>query len=126
VNYILKLVRLEKYLSGNIFIQEEMKKHQQYIELVKDGSAIIVDPTTDGVLIKAHGNKTHLLQHSVMNAIDKIAYSQGGGVNSKTSLLQDPSVYDDIVILPQAKRSKLDSYLCTGYDLYIKMEPCIM
>jgi tRNA(Arg) A34 adenosine deaminase TadA len=61
-----------------------------------------------------------------MNAIDKIAYSQGGGVNSKTSLLQDPSIHDDVVILPQAKRSKLDSYLCTGYDLYIKMEPCII
>lgn len=108
---------------------------------------MIVDPSSGDIVARACTNVAHPLQHAVMQCIDKVAMQQGGGAwrgdppvasllqNSPnrhtvgepcdSAIRQTSAVVGKCDAMPVKKR-KVESYLCTGYDLFTTHEPCIM
>lgn len=141
-------------LRGQLFSPSEKAKMQEHmmeaIEAARSGQklgmdavgAVVVDPQTGQRLAIAHDCRrgTHPLHHAVMVCIDLVAYSQGGGAYQYEKYpacryyVPDPQVtisHKDVSALEnhscsdKAKENG-QSYICTGYDLYVTREPCVM
>ncbi|XP_076414979.1 putative inactive tRNA-specific adenosine deaminase-like protein 3 [Peromyscus maniculatus bairdii] len=97
--------------------------------------AVVVDPASDRVLATGHdcsGAASPLL-HAVMVCIDLVAQGQGRGA---WDLRRHPACSFAPAPAAQGARAgsvrKLDGsedglpYVCTGYDLYVTREPCVM
>ncbi|MBN3308397.1 ADAT3 protein, partial [Amia calva] len=141
-------------LKGELFTVDQKLKMQEYMEqaiaAAKAGQgegmeavgAIVVDPETERVLAVGHDCRKgpRPLLHAVMVCIDLVAHGQGGGTYSYNThpacrfLPVDASDYQltsdclpsgDVSNFSQTKESGLP-YICTGYDLYVTREPCVM
>ncbi|XP_005996591.1 probable inactive tRNA-specific adenosine deaminase-like protein 3 [Latimeria chalumnae] len=141
-------------LTGQLFSTEEKAKMQGYMEkairTAKEGEnkgmelvgAVLVDPNTDGVLAVAHDcrNSSNPLLHAVMVCIDLVAHGQGGGAytykdypactfavmdRSHCTLAEKCLISIDREDCSESEDSGLP-YICTGYDLYVTREPCVM
>lgn len=81
--------------------------------------AVIVNFQTGQVVARGFPSREHPTKHAVMVCIDKVSVAQGGGVwhdHTSSSTLE-----------PHAKRSKQNKeYLCTGLQLFVTAEPCVM
>nr|CAG4644266.1 EOG090X0CJ3 [Lepidurus arcticus] len=64
------------------------------------------------ILAESSADLSHPLQHAAMRALDVVARNQGGGVWQNT--------------LPMSSHEDPSAYLCTGYDAYLRLEPCCM
>ena len=96
-----------------------------------------MDPRTGGVVARAASSSSHLLKHAVMLCIDAVAHSQGGGAWDAPCLGGDgnskemdrgriPICETAKARVPPEKKRRLDSYLCSEYDMFVSREPCIM
>ncbi|XP_007253305.3 probable inactive tRNA-specific adenosine deaminase-like protein 3 [Astyanax mexicanus] len=141
-------------LKGQLFSSSEKAKMQEHmmeaIEAARSGhtlgmdavGAVVVDPQTGQRLAVAHDCRrgTHPLHHAVMVCVDLVADSQGGGAYQYEKYpacryyVPDPQVttsHMDVSALESHSTSDKakengQSYICTGYDLYVTREPCVM
>ncbi|XP_029980311.1 putative inactive tRNA-specific adenosine deaminase-like protein 3 [Sphaeramia orbicularis] len=91
--------------------------------------AVAVDPAMDRIIAVSHDCRgKHPLHHAVMVCIDLVARSQGGGCYSYD---QYPAChFSSPSSNPFENTSEgepaFQPYICTGYDLYVTREPCVM
>lgn len=97
--------------------------------------AVVVDPSVESIIAVGHDCRgDHPLHHAVMVCIDLVARRQGGGCYSfekhpscwftpPGSTCRPPS--DTSQNEPDAEEGA-QAYICTGYDLYVTREPCVM
>ncbi|KAJ8351637.1 hypothetical protein SKAU_G00231130 [Synaphobranchus kaupii] len=143
--------RVTVALKGQLFTADQKVKMHKFmmaaVTAAKAGrllgldavGAVIVDPQSERILATGHDCRggTNPLHHAVMVCIDLVAQGQGGGAytfnrypNCRFSALtssphQSSGVISPSVDLDQAEQSCVP-YICTGYDLYVTREPCVM
>lgn len=135
-------------LRGQLFTATQKAKMHEYmmaaIRAARAGQeqgrvpvgAVMVDPASDQILATAHdcSRDTHPLHHAVMVCIDLVARGQGGGAYNfdpfPACQFTSSDGASDIASLGPADapspEQKGQPYICTGYDLYVTREPCIM
>ncbi|XP_013881662.1 putative inactive tRNA-specific adenosine deaminase-like protein 3 [Austrofundulus limnaeus] len=80
--------------------------------------AVVVDPERERVVAVGHDCRgDHPLHHAVMVCIDLVARSQGGGAYRLDGY--EGCRFTSAEAEPQP-------YICSGYDLYVTREPCVM
>lgn len=131
-------------LTGQLFTSRQKTKIQEYmttaVEAARSGreegmeavGAVITEPKSGRVIAVGHDlTREHPLHHAVMVCIDLVAHAQGGGVyqyekhpacrysvlDLQLSTGQRDALASEESILP---------YICTGYELYVTREPCVM
>ncbi|XP_058510805.1 probable inactive tRNA-specific adenosine deaminase-like protein 3 [Solea solea] len=91
--------------------------------------AVVVNRATQEVIAVGHDCRgDHPLHHAVMVCIDLVAHSQGAGCYSfdkYPACRFTPPDFDTHENAPDAEASS-QPYICTGYDLYVTREPCVM
>ncbi|XP_075961902.1 putative inactive tRNA-specific adenosine deaminase-like protein 3 [Anarhichas minor] len=91
--------------------------------------AAVVDPATERIVAVGHDCRgDHPLHHAVMVCIDLVAQSQDGGCYSfdrYPACRLTPPTPDTSQSAAGAEASS-QPYICTGYDLYVTREPCVM
>lgn len=146
--------RVTVALKGQLFTADQKAKMQKFmmtaIMAAKAGAAlgmdavgaVIVDPLSDRVLATGHDCRggANPLHHAVMVCIDLVAQGQGGGAydferypSCQFSAPASPPHQSSGVIFPTVDSFGLDQaersgapYICTGYDVYVTREPCVM
>jgi len=104
-------------MSGNLFSEKDQKRFCDIARrLLRNQEAIIFDGTTEMTCSRTKDSNDHPLRHCVMNALDEVAALQGGGAYC--------SNFCDFNLQPRNKQSL--PYLCTNYDVFTSVEPCIM
>ncbi|XP_055086584.1 probable inactive tRNA-specific adenosine deaminase-like protein 3 isoform X1 [Periophthalmus magnuspinnatus] len=120
-------------LRGELFNAKQKAKMRDYMMLAIDSAkagkdlgmsavgAVVVDPSSDKVIAVGHDcSKDHPLQHAVMVCIDLVAKSQGGGCYTYEKY---PGCKFNS---PDLENKTPQPYICTGYDLYVTKEPCVL
>ncbi|XP_048050314.1 probable inactive tRNA-specific adenosine deaminase-like protein 3 [Megalobrama amblycephala] len=127
-------------LKGQLFTADQKAKMQDYmtaaVQAAKSGremgmdavGAVIVDPESEQVVAVGHDCKrgAHPLHHAVMVCIDLVACGQGGGAYNYKKYpacqFSSSKSFRNGCNLKETGQP----YICTGYDLYVTREPCVM
>lgn len=119
-------------LKGELFSPEQKARMQSYMTAalaaaeagrdlgMEPVGAAMVDPATETIVAVGHDCRAdHPLHHAVMVCIDLVARSQGGGCYCFDK-------YPSCSFAPLDSDTTAPAYICTGYDLYVTREPCVM
>ncbi|PNF22888.1 putative inactive tRNA-specific adenosine deaminase-like protein 3 [Cryptotermes secundus] len=126
---------LEKVLSGKLFDDTDRLEQQKYmtkcLEAARYSSesggagvgALVVDPAKKQIIAIGYDDRgRYHLKHAVMVAIDLVSHSHGGGAWTEEARSRyshgSPGSSDPVL--------KTGPYICTGYDVYVTREPCVM
>lgn len=123
-------------LKGQLFTCSQKVKIQEYmttaVEAARAGfqegrdavGAVIVDPKSGQVVAVGHDlTQDHPLHHAVMVCIDLVAWAQGGGVYRYE---KHPACRYAASDSQHSSGQNDQPYICTGYELYLTREPCVM
>lgn len=95
--------------------------------------AVVVDPAMERIIAVGHDCRgDHPLHHAVMVCIDLVARSQGGGRYCFDRYPACQNASPSPIFAPTSDTFQNDveagaqPYICTGYDLYVTREPCVM
>uniref|UniRef100_A0A8C4X6T2 Adenosine deaminase tRNA specific 3 n=1 Tax=Erpetoichthys calabaricus TaxID=27687 RepID=A0A8C4X6T2_ERPCA len=129
-------------LRGDLFTEERKTRMQTYMELAIQAAvagqaqgmeavgAVLVEPDSGSVLTVGHDCRygPSPLLHAVMVCIDLAAHGQGGGTYKYKDYLACRFVRAVSGVHPTAEEGGHEElpYICTGYDLYVTREPCVM
>ncbi|XP_042351240.1 probable inactive tRNA-specific adenosine deaminase-like protein 3 isoform X1 [Plectropomus leopardus] len=128
-------------LKGELFSPPQKARMHMYmmtaLTAAKAGSelgmeevgAVMVNPTTEKIIAVGHDCRSdHPLHHAVMVCIDLVARSQGGGCYSfdRYPACRFISPNSDAFQGVSDAEAGSQPYICTGYDLYVTQEPCVM
>jgi len=104
-------------------------------------AALIYNPQTATNLALAHDTRTstsHPLHHAVMNCIDLVAARERANIGRDAGSCEAcipakrKSEEDELSLVgaetnqKEVNAASRPAYLCTGYDLYVSHEPCVM
>ncbi|XP_041056143.1 probable inactive tRNA-specific adenosine deaminase-like protein 3 [Carcharodon carcharias] len=141
-----RLFNAEKRAKMQTFMEKAIEAAKLGKEMgMEPVGAVVVNPATDEIIAVGHDcrNGSNPLLHAVMVCIDLVAYGQGGGVfnhnkypnchfKSLESFSDDHVINVGKPLLPSKDHSSTGAivnglpYICTGYDLYVSREPCVM
>ncbi|EDV26852.1 uncharacterized protein TRIADDRAFT_54182 [Trichoplax adhaerens] len=121
--------RISTAIEGKLFNQEVIQNIYNNMDIAISTAlensmfkigAVMVDPESNKVLAKASDGRSRnvdssLLKHAVMTCIDDIGKMHVAVENTNNSSK-----------LPNEESNNQRGYLCTGYDLYVTKEPCVM
>ncbi|XP_062288194.1 probable inactive tRNA-specific adenosine deaminase-like protein 3 [Scomber scombrus] len=134
-------------LRGDLFSSPQKERMQVYmmsaLTAAKQGKglgmeavgAVVVDPVMERIIAVGHDCRgDHPLHHAVMVCIDLVARSQGGGSYSFDKYPACQYTPPTSISTPASDTSQntpnvetgTQPYICTGYDLYVTREPCVM
>ncbi|XP_064485589.1 probable inactive tRNA-specific adenosine deaminase-like protein 3 isoform X2 [Ornithodoros turicata] len=120
---------IAQVLNDELFDNGEKLELESYMRLAVTAAkkastcdaVTIVNPSSHKVLVTTVRNNNHPLQHAVLTALDLVARLQGGGAWN----LPDGCILYDVSQEDQRVDGQ-EPYLCTGYDVYVTQEPCLM
>ncbi|KAM6216679.1 LOW QUALITY PROTEIN: putative inactive tRNA-specific adenosine deaminase-like protein 3 [Rhynchocyon petersi] len=144
--------QVTRALAGRLFTAQERARMQNYMERavraaqraaargLRAVGAVVVDPVSGHVLATGHdcSSATSPLLHATMVCIDLVAQGQGRGAHNLTPhpacSFEPPAATQTVRlgILRKLDHHNVDEdddglpYVCTGYDLYVTHEPCVM
>ncbi|XP_023329157.1 probable inactive tRNA-specific adenosine deaminase-like protein 3 [Eurytemora carolleeae] len=75
--------------SHELWSEENRKLQEEFMTRALGrgtGGGLVVDPSTNTVIAEGHGTDGHPLHHTVMNLVDLVARSQGGGALEHTEI----------------------------------------
>ncbi|KAM7380876.1 hypothetical protein PAMP_004146 [Pampus punctatissimus] len=134
--------RVTVALRGELFSSPQKARMQMYmtsaLTAAKQGKelgmeavgAAVVDPAMERIIAVGHDCRgEHPLHHAVMVCIDLVARRQAGGCYRFDRYPACQYIPPSSISTPTCQNmpeAGAQPYICTGYDLYVTREPCVM